>query len=204
MKWRLIDKSATAQPEKGTYSSWKPILADEGFHQCVYCAISEHSFGGIRNFHVEHYKPKKRFPELKNAIANLFYACAVCNTFKNDDWPVEPPSDFGLSSYPDPSVIDYSKLFELDASTGTVQGVFVASKYIVERLYLNRPQLIIERRTHTLFDRLVQCRTSIDRLLPVAQAGDIILLAALLSQLVKLHELYRFTIPYAADDVTRA
>ncbi|MER2511614.1 MAG: HNH endonuclease, partial [Nitrosomonas ureae] len=130
----------------GNYREWKEILAKEAKNQCVYCAIHEAAFGGTRNFHVEHYRPKSIFKKLTNNIKNLFYACAICNTFKGDDWPCEPHIAFSVACYPDASKTDYNQLFELDL-TGEIKGKFVASKYMVEKLYLNRPQLLMERRT---------------------------------------------------------
>ena len=152
MKWRRIPKEEAIQPSKGSYRDWKEILAKEGFHQCVYCAIPEASFGGIRNFHVEHYKPKSKFKHLMNDIRNLFYACSVCNTFKGNDWS-EPLDDHSTPSYPDPSRVDYSDLFSINWESGVVEGRYIASKYVVEKSYLNRNQLILERRSRGLLAR---------------------------------------------------
>lgn len=148
MNWKRIPKENTQQPLSGTYKEWKSILADEGFHQCVYCSISEANFGGIRNFHVEHYKPKGniRFSKLENVISNLFYSCAICNCFKSDDWPDDPNSELNIACYPDPSVVDYSNIFDIDVNTGLLDGKNVAARYILYKLFLNRPQLIINRR----------------------------------------------------------
>lgn len=103
----------------GKYSDWKPILAEEGFHQCVYCALPDATFGE-RNFHVEHYKPKSRakFKHLENDIRNLFYACPACNVFKSDSWPRAPKKDHSVEAYPDPSKCDYCELFKLDEASG--------------------------------------------------------------------------------------
>ena len=60
MEWFKIFKENSVQPKTGKYSDWKEIIADECKHQCVYCALSESRFGGIRNFHVEHYRPKSK------------------------------------------------------------------------------------------------------------------------------------------------
>jgi len=152
MKWRRIPKENAIQPSKGSYRDWKEILAKEGFHQCVYCAIPEASFGGIRNFHVEHYKPKSKFKDLTNDMHNLFYACPVCNTFKGNDWS-EPLDNHSTPSYPDPSKVDYSDLFSSNWESGVAEGRYIASKYVVEKLHLNRNQLILERRFHGLLGR---------------------------------------------------
>src|SRR5688500_18636223 len=107
-----IPKEKTPPPESGTYQDWKALLADEGAHQCVYCAITEASFGGIRNFHVEHFRPKSLFQDLVNAFKNLFYACAICNVFKGDDWK-EPCGEQHHMGYLDPSVVDYSDILDV-------------------------------------------------------------------------------------------
>lgn len=148
MKWLRITKESTPVPSHGSkYSDWKPELAEEGFHQCVYCTISESSFGGIRNFHVEHYKPKglKQFTYLENEFSNLFYACAICNTFKSDDW-TDPVDDFSVGCYPDPSKKNYGELFQVDVDTALIAGRNTTGTYLVCKLYLNRPQLIINRK----------------------------------------------------------
>ena len=153
MIWKIINKEAGWQPTTGTYRDWKPQLAEEGHNQCVYCAIHENSMGGIRNFHVEHYRPKSKFPELINNYSNLFYACPVCNTYKSNDWPNEPVDDNSIASYPNPSEIDYCELFTNDTKQGIVEGNNIAAKYMQEKIFLNRPQLIHARRIHNILGR---------------------------------------------------
>ncbi len=133
MKWKRVPKENCKQPTTGTYSDWKEILAEEGFHQCVYCAIPEPRFGGIRNFHVEHYRPKslKRFQKLTNDIRNLYFACAICNTFKGDDWPAEPDAQFHSHCFPDPSKTDLLRPLYLPRwrhNPGTLSRVPVRSR----------------------------------------------------------------------------
>ena len=148
MMWNRIPKETSIAPSTGRYPDWKPQLSVEGYHQCVYCCISENSFGGIRNFHVEHYKPKgiPRFAHLEQDYFNLYYACAICNSFKSDDWPNDPDSDFQCCSYPEPSRVNYKVLFEIHPDTGKIEGKNIAGTYIVNKLFLNRAQLIIERK----------------------------------------------------------
>ncbi|GAB1471744.1 hypothetical protein MASR2M66_26220 [Chloroflexota bacterium] len=151
MNWKKIEKDPAKQPADGTYSDWKPLLAVEGFNQCVYCAINENSMGGIRNFHVEHYRPKSKFADKENDYCNLFYSCPICNTFKSNDWPNEPIADNSIASYPNPSDVDYNTLFDIDIDKGLIEGKNVAAKYIQQKIFLNRPQLITERRVYFLF-----------------------------------------------------
>jgi HNH endonuclease len=143
MNWKLIVKDAKKQPAKGTYSDWKKQISEECFYQCVYCSIHEAQFGGVNNYHIDHFRPKSIFAKLENDILNLFYACPICNRFKSDDWPAEP--DLNIVSYPDPSKIDYSGLFNLK-NDFEIEGKYIASQYLVLRLFLNRAQLIMERR----------------------------------------------------------
>jgi hypothetical protein len=178
MNWQRIPKESSTKPTHGNkYSEWKPELAQEGFHQCVYCCISENSFGGIRNFHVEHYKPKslKEFSHLENEFSNLYYACAICNTFKSDDW-VEPLSDFSVGCYPDPSKMSYGELFELDYSKATVAGRNVTGVYLVNKLYLNRVQLVLNRQetiTEKRYQALINTvNNQKDALFALADQGD--------------------------------
>lgn len=69
------------------YRKYKPYLRKYFNHRCVYCEIREPEFGGMRNFCVEHYRSKSKFPQLKTAIENLLYACSYCNSFKGNYWP---------------------------------------------------------------------------------------------------------------------
>ncbi|MFD0940909.1 HNH endonuclease [Pedobacter boryungensis] len=144
MNYRLIHKSVDTQPKTGSYSDWKVQISEECFKQCIYCTINEVNWGGIDHYHIDHYRPKSIFKDLENDICNLFYACPVCNRFKSDDWPNEP--DLNLPSYPDPSLTDFSTLFEYDETAYQLNGRNISAKYIINRLYLNRPQLIYERR----------------------------------------------------------
>jgi hypothetical protein len=155
MNWKRIPKEASIPPTYGSYSDWKPQLSVEGFHQCVYCCISETSFGGVRNFHVEHYKPKGllQFKVLENDYFNLFYACAICNSFKSDDWPKDPDNTFSFSCYPDPSKINYCELFSVNEIDGLISGQNNTGIYLINRLYLNRPQLIIDRKENFIEEK---------------------------------------------------
>lgn len=147
MNWKLIKKDPEKQPKVGTYNDWKEQIAEECFHQCVYCSIHENPWGGIDHYHIDHFRPKskKEFKHLINDICNLFYACPVCNRFKGDDWPGEPDNLENIC-YPDPSRTDYKTIFQIDLSNFTICSSYKSGNYLILRLYLNRPQLIFERR----------------------------------------------------------
>ncbi|MFA6177491.1 MAG: hypothetical protein WC694_01190 [Candidatus Paceibacterota bacterium] len=212
MKWTLIQKTPNPTIEAYGYEDKrvKEFLRQEGGLRCVYCAVHENALGGVQGFHVEHYKPKRRFPVLINSLNNLFYSCPICNRFKSSDWPAEPNKKFGNSSYPNPSQVDYAILFEVDQKSGSVNGKFVASKYIVERLYFNRPQLILERRQYFLDEQLNSLNEKnkdlIKELKTRSDKRSLAYLAKLADFSIKLNELFLTLkkIPsYEISDVTK-
>lgn len=204
MKWRRIDKSSTPQPPSGTYSDWKPILAKEAHNQCVYCCISDAHFGGIRNFHVEHYRPKKKFPKLELVIGNLFYSCSICNVFKGDDWPNEPkPAAFDYIHYPDPSITDYAELFKVDLDTARIGGESLTARYLIEKLHLNRAQMLRNRKLLLLADQLRVLKTRLTEAAKVAELEECRQVADMLGQIADLfHNLWTAS-PYEAGETQR-
>lgn len=167
MNWRLVIKDPNKQPTRGTYSDWKEQIAEECYYQCVYCSIHEGQFGGINNYHLDHFRPKSLYRDLENNILNIFYACPICNRFKKDDWPAEP--DLNVISYPDPSIIDYSSLFNL-RSDFQIEGKNNAANYLVIRLFLNRAQLIMERREEAVIRHVTDLISQISDL--IERIGD--------------------------------
>jgi hypothetical protein len=152
--WPNVVGKSRVQPSHGAWHDWKQEIADHCNGRCIYCAISEARFGGIRNFHIEHYRPKKKFPKLENDIKNLYLACAICNVLKCDDWPAEPKADHSVASYPDPAIANYNDFFKVSKITHAVDSHTVAGKYLIERLLLNRGQLTLERRLADILERL--------------------------------------------------
>lgn len=146
MKWPTLFGKHRNQPASGRWHDWKQLIADDCEGRCIYCAIAEARFGGIRNFHIEHFRPKVRFPHLEDDIRNLYLACAICNVLKCDDWPADPVADHSLPAYPDPSAVDYNSIFDFTPTTHEVSSPTVAGTYVIGRMALNRAQLIIERR----------------------------------------------------------
>lgn len=156
MRWPSLVGKSRGQPDNGRWHEWKQAIADHCGGQCVYCAISEARFGGIRNFHVEHFRPKSKFPLLENDIRNLYLACGVCNILKCDDWPAEPVADHSLVAYPDPSLVDYNTLFEISPNNHELKSAAVAGNYLIEKILLNRAQLILERRLASMHQLLTE------------------------------------------------
>lgn len=207
MNWKIIDRVSRIQPNSGCYSDWKEQIASDCYHQCVYCSIHEGQFGGINNFHIDHFRPKskKKFKHLENDINNLFYSCPICNRFKSNDWPNEP--DLNSICYPDPSFTDYSEIFQIN-SESKIQGKFVASDYIAIRLYLNRPQLIFERReskdTKKASELIYQISALIDNQQEMISALDAYkTLNQIQTKIRELVDKRKFIRPYELKDIRK-
>jgi hypothetical protein len=174
VNWKLIVKDKANQPE-GIYTDWKEQIAKECFFQCIYCSINEAQFGGIDHYHIEHYKPKsiERFKDLENDICNLFYSCPICNRFKSNDWPNDA-DDLDTICYPDPSEYNYSELFDISNDDYKVNGKYTSTRYMTERLYLNRPQLLYERRETVLQQRAKNVTKAIEALQEKIDAQELL------------------------------
>jgi hypothetical protein len=204
MKYRLINKDPANQPATGIYSDWKIQISNECYNQCVYCCIHENHWGGLDNYHVEHFRPKSilAFKHLENDICNLFLACPVCNRFKSDDWPADP--DLNVPSYADPSVTDYSTIFIPDSSAYTIAGNCNSANYTIERLYLNRPQLIYERRELSLKQREIDLFNEVVELAAKVQDKEMITKTFTVIAAIKNHLSERENIrPYKLAEIRK-
>lgn len=191
MNWFVVPR-VRPRPKSGNYSSWKPRIARNCRGQCVYCTISEGEYGGIDNFHVEHFRPKSRFKTLENDIDNLYVACAICNRFKSDDWPGEPDAKGLKATFLDPGVSDYSKHIRYRGDTMLLHGSTVAGCFMVERLFLNRQQLLFSRRyrvaTGTIKAATAYLSAQLDEIIAAGRPGAQ-LLAEITKVSIKLNEL---------------
>lgn len=82
----LRDYSGT---EYSSYGKYKPYLRVNFHKRCGYCDGLDVYAGGSRGFQIDHFKPKKTFPELERDYNNLVYSCPYCNRAKWDHWREE-------------------------------------------------------------------------------------------------------------------
>lgn len=82
---RKIPKSSSLLSDKSFYLTrewrelrWKAIKASNG--KCVYCGRSTISHGIV--IHVDHIKPRSKFPHLALELSNLQITCEDCNLGK--------------------------------------------------------------------------------------------------------------------------
>ncbi len=142
-------------PRFGSYTAYKPLLRRDFLFRCAYCLIHEGHFGGLRNFHIDHFQPKGKFPDLTLKYANLYYSCSVCNTTKGEVWP-SPKEVAAGYSFADPCAVDpYEMHFRLDDDR-KLRPNTKTGQYTIGHLRLNRRQLVNHR--HRQEDALAKCR----------------------------------------------
>jgi uncharacterized protein (TIGR02646 family) len=133
-------------PPQKKYQDYKPYLRRDFRTRCAYCLVHEAHYGGLRNYHVDHFRPKKLFPKLTLEYGNLYYACGLCNTFKGDVWPSQEQQNAGFG-FTDPCQEDpYETHFLVNEQDGSLRALTNAGRYTLEHLRLDRRQLRKYRR----------------------------------------------------------
>jgi uncharacterized protein (TIGR02646 family) len=77
---------------------------------CAFCNCT-FSLSSQYTPHIEHYKPKKMFPNLEKVWHNLFASCPKCNEYKGDTYPEIKPLK------PDTEEYDFDYWFEIKWET---------------------------------------------------------------------------------------
>lgn len=143
---RDIPKRTHTGVFRTTNATNKKYLACDFNHRCAYCDDLDSIGGGYRTYHVEHFAPKEKFPELINTYDNLLFSCPYCNGSKSDDWPSENSniSFVGNAGYIDPCLDEYYVHLDRDEKTGEIIYKTNLGQYMYEhlQLYLKRHSLI--------------------------------------------------------------
>ncbi len=133
IKFREISPSRNCTKVFSNYRRYKPYISEDFNHRCGYTDCSDFWFGGSNTFHIDHFKPWKKYPELKTDYSNLVYCCSYVNILKSDD----------EGSYIEPCDIDYNAHFERD-DNGNIIPKTVEAEYMYSKLklFLKRYQII--------------------------------------------------------------
>jgi len=113
----------------------KASLKDACNDKCMYC---ESKISHIDHAHVEHIKPKSKYPELKFKWTNLGYSCPKCNNAKGQKFSTQTP-------YLDPYAEDPSSHLFLSGSLYFPRNGSERAELTIRDIELNRPSLV-ERR----------------------------------------------------------
>lgn len=142
---------------RSKYVEYRDDLRRDFNGSCGYCDDSDLRADRI-SFHIDHFAPKKQFPDLENSYDNLVYACRFCNMRKSDHWVGDDPDvpNNGEEGFIDPCRPEYDEHLERN-SEGQIIGKSSLGWYIIKRLSLNlmRHELLWKaRRMHALRDEI--------------------------------------------------
>lgn len=102
---------------------------------CCYC---ESPVGVVDYPHIEHRKPKRRFPKYTYRWSNLHLACQKCNTAKGDKFDTNQPILDAVEDVPVANHIDYEFRGPIDVWRKPITH---RGKTTIEHTDINRPPL---------------------------------------------------------------
>jgi hypothetical protein len=114
----------------------KDALRKSTSGKCMYC---ESKVEHISYAHVEHIKPKKKFPELEFEWDNLGFSCQVFNTNKGTQYDESTPFINPYNENPQEHIVFLG--FFIFAKQGSERG-----EYTIKEIGLNRPYLVDRRK----------------------------------------------------------
>ena len=134
------------------YGDYKPYLQPLFRSRCAYCISHEDVMGRYDAMQVDHFRPWSRpeFKHLKTKWKNLYYACQRCNRHKWNHWPTTEQNALGFR-FIDPCEEDPDDHIRLTRHPKTdelswLQHLTPAGRYAIEKIRLNRKQLVDIRR----------------------------------------------------------
>jgi hypothetical protein len=130
--------------------------------RCGYCGV--HETEAATELEIDHFQPRSAGGS--DAIDNLVYCCTTCNRFKGDFWPKsDPHTTTHRLLHPKLDNLTEHVQYEQD---GQIIGITETAMFHIARLRLNRPPLVMLRRSrnmlHTLRRELAQSKDEQARL----------------------------------------
>ncbi len=121
-----------------TESELRQAVRQTSNFACGYCGVREEDAGS--ELELDHFKPRSAGGD--NRPENLVYCCTTCNRIKGDFWADSADGKRLLHPHHD----DLS-LHLRQETDGLLTGLRETGKFHLKRLRLNRPPLIVLRRT---------------------------------------------------------
>ena len=123
--------------------------------RCGFCGVTEVWVGG--ELEIDHFHPLSHGGE--SALDNLVYACTICNRFKSDYWPLADAPESLRLLHP---IQDDLRAHLAETVEGRLVGLMPRGWFHIDRLHLNRPQLIELRQLRqveqTLQNEIIQAQ----------------------------------------------
>lgn len=179
-----------------TISLYKADLRDDFNQHCGYCGDTDRYGGGHKSFHIDHFAPKIKFPELEFEYSNFIYSCPYCNRAKSDKWVTSDPlvSINNDSGFCDPCSSEYDRHLMRDSITGTIYALTSIGEYMYQelKLYLLRHKVIYQlEKLSFIIEKLRELSTN-----PVDEDFKV----RLTDLYIKLHEKYWYYNEHLNDD----
>ena len=121
---------------KNRYQEYKGDLRYDFNRSCGYCDDSD-EFQDKSTFHIDHFAPKSRFPDLELEYDNLVYSCRFCNVAKSNKWVSDShlkPQN-GDAGFVDPCSEEYDEHIYRDPS-GRIFARTKLGSFMVDELNL--------------------------------------------------------------------
>ncbi len=137
-----------------SYRSYKKHLAADFNNRCGYTDCPDFWFGGKNNFHIDHYKPFSKNPDLETDYSNLVYCCSYVNILKSDD----------EGDYIDPCNVDFNLHFDR-GNDGSIIPKKTSKEaiYMYSKLKLGLSRYKIIWMLDEIYDRLIKLQTEIKK-----------------------------------------
>ncbi len=105
------------------YQEYKSELRRDFKKKCGYCCDPDEFCGGMQGFHIDHFAPKSKFPNLISKYCNLVYSCPFCNGAKSAKWVGNDSSisHDGNKGFIDPCNSEYDRHLKRNAN-GQILG----------------------------------------------------------------------------------
>lgn len=113
----------------------KKELNEDFFGICGYCGKDFKAT--LCDSQIDHFVPKKKYPDYENKYSNLVLSCKVCNNKKRSDWPSRDPhksiTDDKMCGYIDPATDEFDENLERN-NDGSIVGKTDVGNYMVKRM----------------------------------------------------------------------
>ncbi|WP_432410915.1 hypothetical protein [Rasiella sp. SM2506] len=151
-KFRNTNPERTFTKVYKRYRSYKKYLASDFNNRCGYTDCPDFWFGGKNNFHIDHFKPFSKNPDLATEYSNLVYCCSYVNILKSDD----------EGSYLDPCDVDFNDHFDRGANGAILpKNSSVEAKYMYSKLNLGLSRYSLIWKLDEINDKLIKLQTEI-------------------------------------------
>ena len=163
-KFRLDRPIRTCTKVYKNYRSYKEYLAKDFKNRCGYTDCPDFWFGGKNNFHIDHFKPFSKNPNLETDYENLVYTCSYVNILKSDD----------EGDYIDPCNVDFNDHFER-GSDGVIipKNTSIEACYMYSKLQLGLRRYSLIWKLEELLSLMIQLKTEINNPKNIAIKNDL-------------------------------